>query len=116
MEFICRFHDGEALSEARERLRKKGIPSFAPEVEPRRMGSQWALFVYLPEQADDARQLLRDPDHEPALRVDATAFETAVEQAKVDPSDKSFVRWVTIVGAVVAAGFLALVYLRSLWA
>lgn len=116
MEFICRFHDGEALSEARERLRMKGIPSFAPEVEPRRMGSQWALFVYLPEQADDARQLLRDPDHEPALRVDATAFETAVEQAKADPSDKSFVRWVTIVGAVVAAGFLALVYLRSLWA
>lgn len=115
MEFICRFHDGEALSEARERLRKKGIPSFAPEVEPRKMGSQWALFVYLPEQADDARRLLRDPDHEPAVRVDATAFETAIEQAKAAPFDASFVRRISIVGAVVVAGFLALMYLRSLW-
>lgn len=116
MQFICRFHDKDALAEARSRLRGKGIPSFAPEVESRRMGSQWALFVCLPEQAEDARRLLRDPDHEPVYRVDAAAYEQAIESAKSAPSDGTFARWITIAGAVVAVGFLALVYLRSLWA
>lgn len=116
MEFLCRFHDSDALSQARSRLREKGIPSFASEVESHRMGSQWALFVCLPEQAEDARRLLRDPNHEPAVRVDAAEFERAIEHAERAPSDETFARWITIVGAVVAAGFLMLVYLRSQWA
>ncbi|NUO77060.1 MAG: hypothetical protein HOQ32_13710 [Lysobacter sp.] len=69
MEFICRFHDADELQRVRGLLRSKGIPTFAPQVEPRRMGAQWTLFVYLNEQADDARRILRDPGHQPAHPV-----------------------------------------------
>lgn len=111
MEFICRFHDADELQRVRGLLRSKGIPTFAPQVESRRMGEQWALFVYLNEQADDARRILRDPGHEPAHPVDAVEFEAALPKT---PDEGLFAKQLTILGAVVVVAFVALVCLLGI--
>ncbi|WP_396616835.1 hypothetical protein ACHZ97_04515 [Lysobacter soli] len=113
MEFICRFHDGDELHRVRELLSSKGIPTFAPRVEGRRMGAQWALFACINEQADDVRRLLHDPTHDPAFKVDAKAFERMLEH-----QDTSLLtRWATVVAIVVFALFallmLAMVRINS---
>lgn len=107
MEFICRFHDADELHRVRELLRTKGIPTFSPSVEHRGLGSQWALFVCLNEQAEDARRLIRDPNHEPGLAVDAAEFEDALES----PDQSTLTNWATIIAVAVLAGFAGLVYL-----
>lgn len=107
MEFICRFHDGDELRRVRELLSSKGIPTFAPLVERPRMGEQWALFVCINEQADDARRLLRDPTHEPAVRVNAKEFEAMLEH-----HDTSLLtRGATFVAIAVLVAFSLLVLL-----
>ncbi|MDR0183414.1 hypothetical protein [Lysobacter arvi] len=113
MEFICRFHDGDELNRVRELLSSKGIPTFAPRVEGRKMGAQWALFACINEQADDVRKLLHDPAHDPAFKVDAKAFERMLEH----PDISLLTRWATAVAIVVFVLFallmLAVVRLSS---
>ena len=111
MEFICRFHDSDELHRVRSLLRSKGIPTFAPQVEGRRLGHQWALFVCLNEQAEDARRIIRDPGHKPALSVDAAAVERDLEP----PDQGHIVKWATIAAVVVLVGFVGLVYAFSRW-
>jgi hypothetical protein len=111
MEFICRFHHSEELTRVRALLRSKGIPTFSPAVEPRRMGAQWALFVCLNEQAEDARRIIRDPSYVPSLAVNAEEFEATLET----PDQGSLTKWVTITGLVVLAVFSGLVYFFLRW-
>lgn len=114
MEFIARFHDAGTLLRLRSLLRSKGIPTYAPEVESRRLGEQWTLFVLLDAQADDARRLIRDPEHEPAMRVDADEIEARMEEFVKSPQQHAqFVKQITIVGAVVLAAFCVLAYVMS---
>jgi len=106
MEFICRFHHVEELSRVRALLRSKGIPTFSPAVESHRMGAQWALFVCINEQADDARRIIRDPSHEPSLAVNAEEFEAALETA----DHRLIARWATVTLLAVAALFAGFIY------
>jgi hypothetical protein len=106
MEFICRFHDGTELARIRDLLRSKGIPTFEKSVESRRLGAQWALFVCLNDQAEDARRIIRDPTHEPSLSVDAEEFERALES----PDQSLLIKWSTIMAVAVIVGFAGLVY------
>lgn len=80
MHYLARFHDRDELARMRALLRSKGVPTWATTVESRRLGWQGTLHVCVDEQLDDALQLLRDPDHEPAHPVDAEAFERAMAQ------------------------------------
>ena len=108
MQFICRLHDQGELQRVRDLLRSKGIATYAPSVEPRRMGSQWALFVYLDAQAEDARRIIRDPRHEPDLVVDAVRVER--ELANPEPSG-ALARWATVIALTVLVVVSGLTYL-----
>ncbi|RDZ26175.1 hypothetical protein [Lysobacter silvisoli] len=110
MRFIARFHHADTLAQMQSRLRRKGVPTHAMQIEGQRLGEQWVLFVYLDEQVEDALRLLRDPEHVPALSVDVSAFES---MRPVDDG-RLFAKWVTIVGAVVVLGFVALALLLRL--
>lgn len=114
MEFIGRYHDGDELMRVRDLLHRKGIPTYASLVEGWRMGEQWALFVHINEQADDARRVLEDPRHEPANIVDMQAFEDALREQSADTS--LIARGATWVGVGVAIAFalVVLVYGRAL--
>ena len=112
MEFICRFHDGDELKRVRHLLASKGIPTFAPLVERPRMGEQWALFACINEQADDVRKLLRDPTHEPALSVDAQAFEAMLEH----PDTSLLTRYATAIAMTVFVLFALLMWLMMRYA
>ena len=111
MEFICRFHDGDELRRVRELMSSKGIPTFAPRVEGKRMGEQWALFACINEQADDVRILLQDPGHEPAFRVNAEEFEAML----VHEDTSLLTRWATTIAVTVFVLFalLMLVVVRT---
>lgn len=105
MEFIARLHDRDTLSELRHRLRCKGIPTHVVDMESRSMGWQAALFVCLPAQAEDARRLIKDPCHEPAMKVDAEAFERALDS----PDSRPVAKWITLIAVAVVLWFVALV-------
>ena len=107
MEFICRFHDGDELRRVRDLLLAKGVPTFAPRVEGKRMGEQWALFACINEQADDVRRLLCDPTHEPANQDDAKAFEAML----VHEDTTLLARWATVIAIGVFVGSAALMLL-----
>ena len=107
MEFICRFHDADELARVRQLLRSKGIPTHVMNAESRRLGEQWAMYACLGEQAEDARRVIRDPQHEPALQVNPVDFERAMASG----DDKLLVRWSTIILVAVARAFVVLAYL-----
>ncbi|WP_449302126.1 hypothetical protein [Pseudoxanthomonas mexicana] len=111
MEFICRFHHFEELSRIRALLRSKGIPTFSPAVESHRMGAQWALFVCIKEQAEDARRIIRNPNHEPSLVVNAEEFEATLET----PDHRLIAKWATVTFLTVVALFAGLMYVFFRW-
>ena len=79
MKYIARLYDYDELLRIRELLHSKGIPTYEMKIGGARSGGEaWALYVCLSEHLEDALQILRDPSHEPANPVDATAFEEAV--------------------------------------
>lgn len=107
MEYLCRLHDFGEYTRVRALLRRKGIPVHSVLVEGPRLGVQWALFVCLDEQLDDALRLLRDPEHVPRVSVDAAAFEKALDV----PVDDRLAEWATVVAVVTVIGFVGVVCL-----
>src|SRR5688572_1891089 len=69
MRLLARVHDESRLSEITSLMRAKGIPVFVRSAGPPRGLPKWIVFVCLNEQANDARQLLQNPEHEPKLSV-----------------------------------------------
>lgn len=103
MEYLCRLHDFGEYTGVRALLRSKGIPVHStPQTD-----AQWALFVCLDEQLDDALRLLRDPEHVPRVSVDAEAFEKALDV----PVDDRLAGWATVVAVVTVIGFVGVVCL-----
>lgn len=90
-------------------LRAKGIPTHVVQEESQRMGAQWAVFVCVNAQATDALQLLRDPNHMPAMSIDAAAL----EQAARNPDLRHLTRAATIVFCVGVPMLCLLIYV--LW-
>ena len=107
MRYVARFHDSQELSRVRGLLRSKGIPTHQQQVESARMGEQWALYVCLPEQTEDAVKLMRDPQYEPAAPVNASKFEKAV----LVPDQALLVRLSTITALILVPLVLGLIYL-----
>ena len=107
MEYLCRLHDYGEYTRVRALLRAKGIPTYVTDAEGRGLGAQWALFVCLDEQLDDALRLLREPAHVPRVSVDAEAFEKALDV----PVDGHLARWATVVAVVTVIGFVGVVWL-----
>ena len=106
MQYLARFHDGDELRRVRALLRSKGIPTHEQEVETRKMGEQWALYACLAEQAEDALLIMRNPKHEPAVRVAVEPFEKAL----ANPDTGLLTRWITICALVVLPAVAAVFY------
>lgn len=109
MKYIARYYDGDTLLRARQLLRDKGIATHVVQEESRRLGEQWALFVCLNAQAEDALRLLRDPAHQPATRIDAAAFERHMATADL----QLLTRAASIVFLIAVPALCAFIYL--LW-
>ena len=109
MRYVARFHDAQELGRVRGLLRSKGIPTHQQQVESARMGEQWALYVCLPEQMEDALKLMRDPLYEPATQVDAAEFEKAV----LVPDQALLVRLSTITALILLPLVLGIFYLMG---
>jgi hypothetical protein len=110
MRYIARFHDAQELARVRGLWRSKGIPTHQAQVEHRRIGEQWGLYVCIPEQVEDALRLIRDPDHEPALSVDAAAFEQALQ----GQDQALLVRLATLTALVVVPVAIAVILIIGL--
>ena len=108
MKYIARLYDHDELLSIRELLHSKGIPTHQISIGGARFGGEsWALHVCLSEHVEDALQILRDPSHEPANPVDATAFEEAV----LNPDTRLLTKLATITLLVAIPIFAGIVYL-----
>ncbi|RYG93673.1 MAG: hypothetical protein EON58_17860 [Alphaproteobacteria bacterium] len=109
MKYIARLYDHDELLRTRWLLHSKGIPTHEIAVGGGKLIDTWALYVCLPEHLEDALQVLRNPDHEPANPVDVTPFLEAVK----NPDLRLLSRLATITLLVFIPFFAGLVYL--LW-
>ena len=107
LKYIARLYDHGELLQARDLLHSKGIPTHEISVGGGKLIDCWALYVCLPEHAEDALQVLHNPDHEPANPVDVTPFLQAVQ----NPDLRLLSRLVTITLLVAIPLFIGLVYL-----
>ncbi|QOC23183.1 hypothetical protein IC757_03225 [Wenzhouxiangella sp. AB-CW3] len=106
----------ESRSQADERaafLRSRGIASHVTDLTSMRLNLahqgqfRAALWVVLPEQAEDALALLEDPDHRADTALDEREFER-LENEGADAARRTMMRWL-ILTALGLAGLAALV-------
>lgn len=83
MRLLFQSHDLQELHGAKDLLEANGIPAFVSFQDSQTalpLGNGMGLWVYLNEQADDARKLLEDPGHRVEQRIDVRAFHAEVER------------------------------------
>lgn len=75
MRFLLRTHDAAETSRIRSLLESNGILCHIQSDQRFVAGYRQAVFVCLDDQYDDARELLRNPEHRVANPLDASAYQ-----------------------------------------
>ena len=83
MRLLFQSHDLQELHGAKDLLEANGIPAFVSFQDSQTalpLGNGMGLWVYLNEQADDARKLLENPGHRVEQPIDVQAFRAEIER------------------------------------
>lgn len=102
----------DEADEITQRFHTRGIPVFVePDYTRTDPSARWASFgfrvhIWLEEQSEDAKRLLRDPDYEVMSPVDVAKFYAAMEQhdekreAAWYRGEENWLNWLVGLGAL----------------